>query len=70
MSISANGKLLSSLTKELSLKWEDTRQQWQDAKATEFEQKFLEELAAAVERAAPVFDDLDKLISRVRSDCE
>ena len=70
MTISSNGKLIASLTKELSLRWADTRDQWQDIKAREFEQKYIDELILTVDRAVPVFDDLDKLINKVRSDCE
>ena len=70
MNISANGKQLVAATKDLVRRWEETKESWQDAKAIEFEQKYLFELLAAMERAAPVFDDLDKLLNRARSDCE
>jgi hypothetical protein len=70
MNTSANGKQLVAATKDLVRRWEETKESWQDAKATEFEQKYLFELLAAIERAAPVFDDLDKLLNRIRSDCE
>ena len=70
MNISANGKTLVMATKELSLRWAETRDAWKDARGLEFEQKYLAELMASVDRAVPVFDDLDKLISRVRSDGE
>ena len=70
MNISSNGKLLASATKDLSLRWSETTEAWKDAKAREFEQRYLAELISAVERAVPVFDDLEKLVSRVRSDCE
>jgi hypothetical protein len=70
MNTSANGKQLVAATKDLVRRWEETKESWQDAKATEFEQKYLFELLAAMERAAPVFDDLDKLLNRIRSDCE
>lgn len=70
MSISANGKLIASLTKELCVKWAETREQWRDVKGREFEEKYIDELTVTVDRATPVFDDLEKLISKVRSDCE
>ena len=70
MNTSANGKQLVAATKDLVRRWEETKESWQDAKAIEFEQKYLFELLAAMERAAPVFDDLDKLLNRARSDCE
>ena len=40
------------------------------SKSTEFEQRYLLELQSGVDRALPVFADLDKLISKIRSDCE
>jgi len=70
MNISANGKMLVMATKELSVRWSETKDAWKDTKSSEFEQKYLTELMASVDRAVPVFDDLEKLISRVRSDCE
>ena len=70
MNISSNGKLLAAATKDLMRQWEATKHSWSDAKSRDFEQKFLFELMTGVERAVPVFDDLDKLINKVRSDCE
>ena len=70
MNISSNGKLLASATKDLSVRWSETTDAWKDTKAREFEKRYLAELISSVERAVPVFDDLDKLVSRVRSDCE
>ena len=70
MNVSANGKMVVGLTKQLSVAWEETRQHWRDAKAEEFEKRFLTELISTVDRAAPVFDDLEKVLNRVRSDCE
>jgi len=70
MSISANGKLIATATKELWLRWSETKSCWQDAKSGEFERKYLLELQSSVDRAVTVFDSLDKLASKVRSDCE
>ena len=70
MNISSNGKLLASATKDLSVRWSETADAWKDTKAREFEKRYLAELISSVERAVPVFDDLAKLVSRVRSDCE
>jgi hypothetical protein len=70
MNVSSNGKQLAAATKDLVRRWEETKESWQDAKAAEFEQKYLFELLSAIERAVPVFDDLDKLLNRIRSDCE
>jgi hypothetical protein len=70
MSISADGKALSGVTRQLAVQWQETARQWQDARSREFEQKYLQELIADVDRAASVFDELEKFVSRVRSDCE
>jgi len=70
MTISANGRALAVATKDLLLRWEETKQSWQDEKAADFEQQYLTQLQTAVDRAIPTFEDLDKLVTRVRSDCE
>jgi hypothetical protein len=70
MTISANGRALAIATKDLFLRWEEAKQFWQDAKAADFEQEYLTHLQTAVDRATPVFEELDKLVTRVRSECE
>ena len=70
MNISSNGKLVAAATKDLSVRWSETTDAWKDTKAREFEKRYMAELISSVERAVPVFDDLEKLVSRVRSDCE
>jgi hypothetical protein len=70
MTISSNGKLLLAATRELMLKWNDTKESWQDMKNREFEQKYLNDLLTAADRAGAVFDDLNKLMEKVRSECE
>ena len=70
MNVSANGKTLVALTKQLSVAWAETKGHWHDAKSEEFEKRFMAELTATVERAAPVFDEMEKVLSRVRRECE
>lgn len=70
MSLGTNKTKLVAVTKELTLKWEQTKEYWRDAKSQEFEQKYIEELKASVDRAVTVLDQLDKLVTKVRSDCE
>jgi hypothetical protein len=70
MNVSANGKLVVALTKQISVAWAETRSHWRDAKSDEFEKRFLSDLVSSVDRAAPVFDQLDRVLSRVRSECE
>jgi hypothetical protein len=66
----ASGNRLSSLTKELRSEWQNTKSYWKDAKSLEFEKRYMEELLASVDRAVTVIEQLDKLITKIRSDCE
>ncbi len=70
MNIKANGNKLTAITKEISNQWQLTLDQWQDAKSREFERKYLEELFAAVDSAVTVIGQLDKLVTKIRQDCE
>ncbi len=61
---------LASSTKQLSRTWDETRDVWRDAKAAQFEERFLLPLFDAVENAVAQTDKLEKMLTRVRSDCE
>ena len=66
----ASSNRLSGITKELRAQWQDTKAYWKDAKSLEFEQKYMEELLASVDRTVTVMEQLDKLITKIRTDCE
>jgi thymidylate synthase len=68
--MSASGARLEALTKDLRVHWEHTKDYWSDEKSREFEHKYLEELFASVNRAVVVIDQLDKLIAKIKKDCE
>ena len=66
----ASSNRLSGITKELRAQWQETRNYWKDAKSLEFEQKYMEELLASVDRTVTVMEQLDKLITKIRTDSE
>jgi hypothetical protein len=66
----ASGSRLSGITKELRSQWQDTKSYWKDAKSQEFEHRYMEELLASVDRTVTVIDQLDKLVTKIRQDCE
>ena len=68
--MNASAARLEALTKELRLQWQQTKEYWADAKSQEFEQKYLVELFASVGRSVGVIDQLDKLLARIKKDCE
>ena len=61
---------LAGITKELRAQWQDTKSYWKDARSQEFERKYMEELFASVDRTVTVIEELDKLLSKIRTDCE
>jgi hypothetical protein len=70
MSLSSDKARLTGLTKELVLKWAETKESWRDARSEEFERKYMEELKSSVDRAVGVIEQLEKISAKVRSDCE
>jgi hypothetical protein len=68
--MNATGSRLSAVTKELWVHWQETRHYWRDAKSEEFEKRYMQELVASVDRTVTVIEQLDKLIGKIRKDCE
>ncbi len=70
MSLNSTRSRLTALTKQLSLRWQETREHWQDAKAADFERQHLEELFNRVNNAAASIEDLEVILTKIRRDCE
>jgi hypothetical protein len=70
MSLSANKARLGEMTKDLLTRWEETREEWRDSKAREFETKYLRELKSDVDKALSSMDVLEKLLAKMRNECE
>jgi hypothetical protein len=70
MSLSANRSRLAAITKELALRWDETKNYWRDGKSHEFEQRYMHPLLAQVDKSATVIEKLEKLLTEVRNDCE
>ena len=68
--MNASGTRLGAITKELWNQWQQTKEHWKDAKSNEFEHKYLEELVANVDKTVMVIEQLDKLIGKIKKDCE
>jgi hypothetical protein len=61
---------LAGASKQLALKWQETKNYWRDEKSAEFERKYLQELFVGMDKAISVIEKLDELLKKVRSDCE
>ena len=68
--MSGSQNRLAGLTKELRSEWETTKQYWSDAKSREFEERFLDELFAAVNQAITNIETLERTLKKIRDDCE
>jgi hypothetical protein len=68
--MSASSSRLGAITKQVAVEWQQTKEHWADAKALEFEQRYLQELFSTVDKTVTVIEQLDKLISKIRQDCE
>jgi hypothetical protein len=68
--MSGNGSKLMALTKALTQQWQQTKECWKDAKCEQFEREYMQELVAGVDRAVAVMEQLDKLVTKIRKDCE
>jgi hypothetical protein len=70
MSLNGNKSRLTALTKNISLRWAETKDHWHDAKSAEFEQRFMQELFPRVNKAAAAVEKLEELLNKIRKDCE
>ncbi len=70
MSMSVSKTRLAAITRELSNQWQLTRDSWQDTKSEDFERQYIELLTSNVEKAVTVMEELDKLMTKIRNDCE
>lgn len=68
--MSAAQNRLVGLTNELRAEWEQTKQYWNDSKSHEFEQRFLNELFPAVNQAVTQIESLERILAKLRKDCE
>jgi hypothetical protein len=70
MSLAGSRSRLAAVSKELGLHWQQTKSYWRDEKAQEFENRYMEELLARVDKTVGVLEKLDEILNRVRKDCE
>ena len=60
---------LSKAFKELMLRWQETRSQWDDAQAEQFEETVLRTLESDLRTANSAMDQMGILLNQVKRDC-
>lgn len=68
--MSATQSRLNGLTNELKADWEQTKHYWNDAKSREFEKRFMNELFPAVNQAIVTIESLERILAKLRQDCQ
>jgi hypothetical protein len=64
----SRGKIASS-TKDLSGMWSNTKLQWNDANAMQFEEQVLKMLEQDVRSATQAMDQMGVLLTQIRREC-
>jgi hypothetical protein len=64
----ARGNLAKAF-KELMLRWQETRGQWDDAQAEQFEETVLRTLESDLRTANSAMDQMGILLNQVKRDC-
>jgi hypothetical protein len=70
MNLSGAKSRVAGSARELSRKWTETKNYWQDAKSREFEHQYLEDLFIRADKTVAIIEKLDEILKKVRSDCE
>ena len=68
--MNSSGTRLTGITRELWGQWQQTKEFWKDSKSAEFEHKYLEDLVANVDKTVMIIEQLDKLLGKIKRDCE
>jgi len=61
MSAKTGGSKINKMTKEITAKWGDVRTRWKDVKGG---------LADRVSATATVIEEIDRVLTKIRKDCE
>ena len=62
--------LLSKSLKQLQLRWQEAKSDWNDAASEHFEKKYLEALEADLKTATTAMDHMASVLVQVRRDCQ
>jgi len=70
MSLHSSRTRIAGLSRELTRTWQETQESWRDAKSKEFDATYMQELFSMVDNAVTAMEDLDKMLKKLKEDCE
>ena len=70
MSLKASKAKLARATRDITMRWEQTRTSWRDQKAQQFERQFIAPLPDSISTAVVIIDELDQVLNKIKKSCE
>jgi hypothetical protein len=70
MSARSSAVKLTKATKQFLASWQQVKNYWRDQKSREFEKKYIETLPDDITAAAKVIEEIDKILTKARRDCD
>jgi len=70
VSVKSSRGQLAKAVRDLHVSWRQTQNYWRDAKAREFDEKYIAPLPDAINSASSIIDELDQILTKIRRDCE
>ena len=70
MSLNHSKGRLTGLSRDLLRIWQETQESWRDQKGWEFDSAYMQPMFDAVDHATTAIEDLDKVLKKLKDDCE
>ncbi len=70
MSLSSTRMKIQKSTRELRMRWDSSREQWNDSVSQRLEAEYIEPLERTVVSVCEAMEAMNDVIARVQRDCE
>ena len=70
MSVYAGRAKIKNASKELRIRWNETRSLWQDEVGRAFEERHLDPLLSKLRKAEEAMLHMDEMLNQLRRDCK
>lgn len=70
MSLSSTRMKIQKSTRELRMRWDSSREQWNDSVSQRLESEYIEPLERTVVSVCEAMEAMNDVIARVQRDCE
>ncbi|MDA7605536.1 hypothetical protein OAK04_00050 [Verrucomicrobia bacterium] len=70
MSVKSTRGTINKAVRDLNVNWQQCKNHWNDVKSKEFEEKYIVPLPDAVTATSSIIDEIDKVLNKIKRDCE